>query len=728
MSLAAGTRLGPYEILASIGAGGMGEVFRARDPRLGRDVALKVLPEIFARDEGRRARFSQEARAAGALNHPGIVAVYDIGFSDGAFYMVTELVEGLTVRALLDEGRPSQRKTIDISVQVAEALAAAHAAAITHRDLKPENIMVTQEGRAKILDFGLAKHTAASSTTSAEGATATVAITQEGAVLGTMGYMAPEQIRGKPADARTDIFCLGLVMYEMLSGLRAFQRDTSADSISALLREDPGDLPASVPPGLAQIVQRCLEKEPARRFQSSADLAFALRALQGSSATATTQHDAMRSALRNWLPWAIAVTGVAIGAAGWLILPDTAQPAYDVIPLTTFSGIEYQPALSPDSKQLAFVWAGEPAGARGVYVKLVDGGAPPLRISPPGKASAAPCWSPDGTRIAYIRNEANERLTLIAPALGGPERRIAHFGGGSGSIDWSPNGKWIAATIRPPSGTPSIHLISVESGESHLVAAAPKNASDMNPRFSPDGKEIAFVRSTNPFSNSILRVGLRPDGTGSGEPQQVGNRTWFASLIAWSADSRSLIVPAMIASNIQYWRIAAHGNRAERLPLQFPNDIGGRGVVSVRGNRMATTIAASQMGIGRIVWNEASRGWQSATFYESSRADDEPQPSPNGEWVAFCSTRSGNREIWRARPDGSEAMQLTVSGASRVGSPRWSSDSQWIAFDSARESTSDIFLISAEGGKTRQMTSRFTSVRPSFSMDGKWLYCKNGVG
>src|SRR5262249_40129709 len=319
---------------------------------------------------------------------------------------------------------------------------------------------------------------------------------------------------------------------------------------------------------------------------------------QAGSASATTQHVAVRRAPRNWLAWAIAVTGVSIGAAGWLIRPDTAQPAYDVIPLTTFSGIEYQPALSPDSKQLAFVWAGEPAGAPGVYVKLV-GGAPPLRISPPGKASAAPCWSPDGTRIAYIRNEANERLTLIAPALGGPERRIAHFVGGSGTIDWSPNGKWIAATIQPPSGTPSIHLISVESGESHLVAAAPKNASDMNPRFSPDGKEIAFVRSTNPFSNTILRVGLRPDGTGSGEPQEVGSGSWFALFIAWSADSRSLIVPALIASNIQYWRIAAHGNRAERLPLQFPDDSEGRAVVSVRGNRMATTIFSSQMGIGR---------------------------------------------------------------------------------------------------------------------------------
>jgi eukaryotic-like serine/threonine-protein kinase len=238
MPLNAGSRVGPYEIVGPLGAGGMGEVYRARDPRLGREVAVKVLPEIFAGDENRRARFTQEARAAGALNHPGIVAVYDIGLADGTFYMVTELVEGPTVRALLDEGRLPQRKTLDLAVQVAEALAAAHAAGITHRDLKPENIMVNQEGRAKILDFGLARHLSATAV-SAEALTATQALTREGTVLGTMGYMAPEQVRGKPADARTDIFSFGLVLYEMLAGLRAFQRETSADTISALLREDP---------------------------------------------------------------------------------------------------------------------------------------------------------------------------------------------------------------------------------------------------------------------------------------------------------------------------------------------------------------------------------------------------------------------------------------------------------------------------------------------------------
>ncbi|MGA8580823.1 MAG: serine/threonine-protein kinase, partial [Bryobacteraceae bacterium] len=237
MSIAPGTRIGPYEIVAPIGAGGMGEVYRVRDTRLNRDVALKVLPEIFAGDESRRARFFQEARAAGTLNHPGIVAVYDVGLEDGVFYIVTELVEGETLRSLLAEGRPAARKSIDFAVQIAEALAAAHAAGITHRDLKPENIMVSgpagrSPGRIRILDFGLAKQAPAEP--AADGVTQTQAITGAGMVVGTIGYMSPEQIRGKPVDPRSDIFSFGLVLYELLAGLRAFQRDTSADTMSAI--------------------------------------------------------------------------------------------------------------------------------------------------------------------------------------------------------------------------------------------------------------------------------------------------------------------------------------------------------------------------------------------------------------------------------------------------------------------------------------------------------------
>src|SRR6202045_3870705 len=272
MGLAPRTKLGPYEFLSPLGAGGMGEVYRARDTRLGRDVAVKVLPESFARDNDRLRRFEQEARAVAALNHPNILAVFDIGEHLGSPFLVSELLEGESLRSVLDRGPLPQRKTIEYGVQIAQGLAAAHEKGIVHRDLKPENIFVSRDGRIKILDFGLAKlaPTAGAAEVEPDGITRTSSHTAAGEVLGTASYMAPEQVRGQPADPRTDIFAFGAVLYEMLSGRRAFRRDTPAETMTAVLREDPQELAGaaqSVSPGLDRIVRRCLEKDPEQRFQ-----------------------------------------------------------------------------------------------------------------------------------------------------------------------------------------------------------------------------------------------------------------------------------------------------------------------------------------------------------------------------------------------------------------------------------------------------------------------------
>ncbi len=281
MRFAAGTRLGPYEIISALGAGGMGEVYRARDPRLGREVAVKVLPESFSKEPDRLRRFEQEARAAGTLNHPNILAIHDTGVQDGAPYVVSELLEGETLRERLSGGALPPRKATQYAVQVARGLAAAHEKGIVHRDLKPENIFVTRDGRAKILDFGLAKLTQPEGRTIPESDLPTAG-TEPGVVLGTLGYMSPEQVRGKPADPRSDIFSFGAVLYEMLSGERAFQGESSADTLSAILTKDPPDLPAAdrqISPGLDRIVRHCLEKEPGQRFHSAHDIAFDLEAL-----------------------------------------------------------------------------------------------------------------------------------------------------------------------------------------------------------------------------------------------------------------------------------------------------------------------------------------------------------------------------------------------------------------------------------------------------------------
>src|SRR5215472_2237580 len=307
MGLPSGSKIGPYEILSALGAGGMGEVYRAHDPRLDRDVALKVLPESFASDGDRVRRFQQEARTVAALNHPNILGIYDIGQHEGLPYMVCELLEGKTLRKRIEEGPIPQRQVIECASQIAEGLAAAHEKGIVHRDLKPENVFVTRRGQVKLLDFGLAKlaHTEMSRVAGGDGATFTgPADTEAGAVLGTVGYMSPEQVRGKELDVRSDIFAFGAILYEMASGQRAFKGESAVETMNAILKYDPPELDQErlkISPGLERIIRRCLEKEPARRFQSARDVGFALEAISGTSSTNDLSQRAFAQVRPRWV-------------------------------------------------------------------------------------------------------------------------------------------------------------------------------------------------------------------------------------------------------------------------------------------------------------------------------------------------------------------------------------------------------------------------------------------
>ncbi|HJZ80375.1 MAG TPA: serine/threonine-protein kinase, partial [Pyrinomonadaceae bacterium] len=291
MSFASGTKLGPYEITAPIGAGGMGEVYRARDTRLGRDVAVKVLPASYSDDKERLHRFEQEACAAGALNHPNILSIYDIGSYDESPYVVSELLEGETLRQRTAGAALAQRRVVDYTLQIAHGLAAAHEKGIVHRDLKPENLFVTKDGRIKILDFGLAKLTGVADSALSQTDVPTRRVdTDPGKVMGTVGYMSPEQVRGRPADHRSDIFSLGAILYEMLSGSRAFRGESAVETMNAILKEDPPELSQTnhnIAPALQRVVDHCLEKNAEERFQSARDLAFALEALSGSTSLST---------------------------------------------------------------------------------------------------------------------------------------------------------------------------------------------------------------------------------------------------------------------------------------------------------------------------------------------------------------------------------------------------------------------------------------------------------
>src|SRR5262245_23076837 len=321
------SEIGPYRVLSKLGEGGMGEVYRARDARLGRDVAIKVLPPAFAADPDRRARFEREAQAVAALSHPNIVSIFDTGVHDGQIYVVMELLAGHTLRERLAGGALPTRKAVEVAVQIARGLGAAHGKSIVHRDRKPDNVFIQDDGQVKILDFGLARQTGAGD---GSGATATAAaVTDPGTVLGTIGYMAPEQVRGQFVDARADLFAFGAVLYEMVAGRRAFQRDTAADTMTAILTQEPPDLAGSRPdlsPALDRIIRHCLEKNVNERFQSARDVAFALDALSGTG-SATSVHSGAAPVVpasgRRWLIPIATFVGVAIALAGGYLLGRT---------------------------------------------------------------------------------------------------------------------------------------------------------------------------------------------------------------------------------------------------------------------------------------------------------------------------------------------------------------------------------------------------------------------
>ncbi len=449
MTLAAGSKLGPYEILGQIGAGGMGEVYRAKDPRLGREVAIKVLPASFSQDADRLRRFEQEAKAAGVLNHPNITAVYDIGTntSDGAPYVVQELLEGETLRSELAGGRFSPRKAIDYATQIAEGLAAAHEKGIVHRDLKPENVFVTRDGRVKILDFGLAKLTQIEgSGSSGTNLPTETKGTEPGVVLGTLGYMSPEQVRGRSADARSDIFSFGAMLYEMLSGKRAFHGDSAADTMSAILREDPPDLSVtnqSISPGLERIVRHCLEKNPERRFQSARDVAFNLGELSGTSGTAVAVGAARRPGKSfPWLAVGTLAAVLAAFAAGHLLWrpPAASSPTYRR--LTFRRGNIGTARFAPDGRSVVYgaSWVGEPLE---IYTTRLDGpesipigvkNADLLSVSPTGELAIS-------VREHFLAGPSGVGTLATVPIGGGSPRAIQEF------VDraaWTSDGKQIA--------------------------------------------------------------------------------------------------------------------------------------------------------------------------------------------------------------------------------------------------------------------------------------------
>jgi eukaryotic-like serine/threonine-protein kinase len=730
MHLAPGARLGPYEIRSLLGAGGMGEVYKARDSRLSRFIAIKILPAKSLPDPDRRRQFAQEAKAASALNHPGIVTIYDVGTENGVDYIAMELVEGKTLTALIPRNGLPLNDVLRYSTQAAEAIAKAHAAGILHRDLKPANLMITREGQVKVLDFGLAKVTQ-STQVGEEPETGTLESTEQGRVMGTAAYMSPEKAEGKSLDGRSDIFSFGAVLYEMATGQRAFHGDTAMSTIGSVLRDEPKsvrDIRPEVPAELERLIRRCLKKDPGRRIQTMSDLKVALEELKEESDTGKLSAASSEPRRQTRLFWAgVAVIACSLAAfVGARFIPKPAANRIETrpMPLTSYQGDERQPDFSPDGSQVAFTWNGEKQDNWDIYLKVVGSSAAPLRLSTDPAADSKPKWSPDGKSIAFVRSKADGDTVELTSALGGGERAVAAFPTGiDAGISWSPDGKWLAVSAGEAKGATSLRLLSIETGESRVLATPPAGSGgDFDPAFSPDGRSLAFVRERGMNVEELWVLPLTKTYDPQGQPRKVLADGKNNHSPAWSLDGRELIFSMGELAVAGLFRIPADGSGP---PVRI--DALGDGVtepaLSSSSHRLAFSRSFRTANIWRI--DMASPGTIPKQFIASSASfrDAFPQYSPDGKRIAFFSNRTGLNQIWTCNSDGTQPIQLTSMSGTTTGTPRWSPDGQWISFDSNSGGYWQIYVVGANGGKPRAMTSgELVNVVASWSRDGKWIY------
>jgi eukaryotic-like serine/threonine-protein kinase len=732
-----GRTLGPYEIVDELGSGGMGVVYKARDPRLDRFVAIKVLRGEATSDSERKRRFVQEAKAASALNHPNIVTIHDIAREDGVDFIVMEYVAGHTLDHLISRGGMKLRDLLNYATQAADALARAHAAGILHRDLKPSNLMVTDDGRVKILDFGLAKLSVRALASTETTLHADPVRTGDGLVVGTPAYMSPEQAEGKPVDARSDIFSFGAVLYEMATGLRAFRGDSTASTLAAVLTftpTPPGQTVPTLPRELDRIIVRCLRKEPGRRFQVMADLAVELDEIKTESSERIEAVQVPPSRRRRW-PW-VAAAGVAflvIAAAAWSYRTGTAGSGPPMVTsLTTYGGVEAWPSLSPDGTQVAFVWNGEQRTNDDIYVKPLDA-VTPLRLTSDPLPDTSPAWSPSGREIAFVRLQAGGRGTVyISPPIPGSERKIADVrptgqaGQSHPRPTWTPDGRWlVVAELATKDGENGLFLIGVESGERRAIATAPLSTVRYVAGYvSPAGETIAYVgcEVAGMTACDLWTQPLGEDLSAQGAPRQVTSFRGSVNGVAWMPDGRSILVSA---STTQYafshlWQVPVAGAAPERLDWVGAHVL--HASVSKTG-RLVATRDLTTLDIWRF--DLSSPGTPPSIHPVSSTLPDvDPEFSPDGSRIAFSSARSGqDQEIWIARSDGTGAMLLTRGSAGRNrGSPRWSHDSTRIVFDSSSEDgVRRAYVTDATGGAPR-LVSDYHANFPSWSHDDQWIY------
>jgi Tol biopolymer transport system component len=713
MTLSAGTRLGPYEILSPIGAGGMGEVYKARDTRLERMVAVKVLPERLAEDPDALARFGREAKAVAALSHPNILAIHDFGHEGSIAYAVSELLEGETLREALASGPLSSRKAAEYGVQIALGLAAAHEKGIVHRDLKPDNVFITRDERIKILDFGLAKPGAASPDGRDETQSPTVSgYTEPGKVMGTVGYMSPEQVRGLAVDHRSDIFSFGAVLYEMLTGSRAFARETAAETMTAILKEEPRE-PASVGAGtsaLVPVLRHCLEKKPEKRFQSAKDLAFALETASvptGSAAVAVAP-----AVPRSWRWLGVAVLAAAAAAGGYLLRPPAASSILTdwsditVMALTTDPGYEGEPTFSPDGRTIAYV--SDRDGNFEIYLQQISGG-PAINLTNDPGDDVQPAFSPDGREIAFVSSRAGGKPVIraaprlphvgggiwIMPALGGAPRKIVAKGN---FPSWTPDGTgilYVHGTFR----STRIALVPATGGVSRDI---PIDESYVlryfYPRLSGDGRWLLFQNGTQ--IEVVTASGGKPRVLAEGQSP------------AWGPGSTSILLSNETPGKSQtIWTGPFSLQRGELdsplRPLTFGRDADVGAAASADGSTIAFSAVTDTLNIEEFPF-DAEAGRVTGPGRELTSGNNRVgffDPSPHGNSVAFAADRGTGLHIWRLDAPG-PPFELTRDPQYGENFPVWSPDGREIAFSRTGPGASGptaLWVMNADGTSPRHV-------------------------
>jgi len=693
----------------------MGEVYRARDTRLGRDVALKILPESFARETDRLRRFEQEARAVAALNHPNILAVFDIGQHNdqhnegqhhGSPFLVSELLEGESLRAVLDGGALPQRKTIEYGVQIAQGLAAAHEKGIVHRDLKPENVFVTKDGRIKILDFGLAKHTQYASP-EPDGVTLTSSHTAAGMVMGTASYMAPEQVRGEAADPRTDIFAFGAVLYEMLSGVRAFRRDTPAETMTAVLKDDPPELsdPSRlVSPAFERIVRRCLEKNPEERFQSARDLSFALGALSGTEASGVARATAAPRRVPLLLGLSVALALAAVAAVTWFV---ARRPA----PMTRMQFAMAVPdemsishmALSRDGSTLVFVSPEENTGLPMLYAQRI--GSSSVTLLPGTQGASYPFWSPDGAYVAFF---ANGKLQKMAISGSTPQVLATALAGRGGS--WGSKG----VIVYSPDANSPLQRINVDGTGLAPATQGIRTADDQThrwPLFLPDGNHFLFWAGNFGNFKDDRSSGIYVSSLEGKERRLVAlchsSFGYDAHNLYYADEERQLVSVTFDASA---GTVSGSTTVVANVVGFQPSTYWSAFAVAQNG----TLIYNTDVGAAQSVLTWMDRSGKELSHIGDPAIMDNPTLSPDGSRVALdiSDQKANNVDIWIESTTGAGNSRFTFDPSEEVVAV-WSRDGSMLAYRLGDASGASLYLKPATGLERER--KRFTI--PPSSMD-----------